>query len=43
MMQDLIRDWRRWTAAERVLAGVIAVVVVGTTTLFEINVYSFLG
>jgi hypothetical protein len=37
-MQDFIRDWRRWTKAERVLAGVIVVfAVVGVPTLLAIN------
>jgi hypothetical protein len=37
-MRDLIRDWRRWTKAERVLAGVIVVLlVVGLPTLLAID------
>jgi hypothetical protein len=37
-MQDFVRDWRRWTKAERVFAGVIAVLVVaGVPTLLAIN------
>ena len=37
-MQDFIRDWRRWTKAERVLAGAIVVLlVVGLPTLLAID------
>jgi len=37
-MRDLIRDWRRWTKAERVLAGVIVVLlVVGLPALLAID------
>jgi len=37
-MQDFIRDWRRWTKVERVLAGVIVVLlVVGVPALIAIN------
>jgi hypothetical protein len=42
-MQDLLRDWRRWTAVERVLAAVITALAVGVTTLLAIDVHSFLG
>jgi hypothetical protein len=37
-MQDFIKDWRRWTKAERVLAGIIVVLlIVGVPTLLAIN------
>jgi len=37
-MHDLIRDWQRWTKAERVLAGAIVVLsVVGVPTLVAIS------
>ena len=37
-MQDFIRDWRGWTKAERVLAGVTAaLVMLGVPTLLAIN------
>jgi hypothetical protein len=37
-MQDFIRDWRGWTKAERVLASVIAaLVMVGVPTPLAIN------
>jgi len=37
-MRDLIRDWRRWTKAERVLASIIvALLVVGLPTLLVID------
>ena len=43
-MQDFIRDWRRWTKAERVIAGVIVVLlVVGVPTLVAINTRLSLG
>jgi hypothetical protein len=33
-MRDLVRDWRRWTKAERIAAStIVAVIVVGVPAL----------
>jgi hypothetical protein len=43
-MHDFIRDWRGWTKAERVLAGVIVgLVIFGVPTLLAIDSRLSLG
>jgi hypothetical protein len=38
-MQDLVRDWRRWTKAERVAAGAIAaLILIGVPAALAIGV-----
>jgi len=36
-MQDFVRDWRRWTMAERIIAGVIAAIVLGAPLVLAIG------
>lgn len=39
-MRDLLKDWRRWTRAERVTAVLIAaLLLIGAPTAFVVNVY----
>ncbi len=39
-MRDLLKDWRRWTTAERVAVVVIAtLLLLGAPTAFLVNAY----
>jgi hypothetical protein len=37
-MRDLVRDWRRWTKAERIAASTIVTVIVVGVPVFALGV-----